>query len=143
MRGGHAAQGFRGLFSQTGAGRIDDNSVRCELGGAFGEESLRRATNALYIRRNIAAQVGEGMRRRFDCQHLIEITRQVMSKQASAGIEIECGSSCLMADDDFDKLVDQETVGLKEGATADPVVMFHSVVQERIPADGLRGFGMD
>ena len=80
---------------------------------------------------------------RFDCQHLIEITRQVMSKQASAGIEIECGSSCLMADDDFDKLVDQETVGLKEGATAYPVVMFHSVVQERIRADGLRGFGMD
>ncbi len=132
MGGGHATQRGSCLFAQTGARRIEDYEIECQLRSAFGEESFGCRADAFHVVGHVVPKVGERVRRRFHGQHLIEVAGQALGKQAGAGVKVESGASGAVGHGDFDQLVDEKAVGLKEGAGADPVVGSHSVVHEKI-----------
>ena len=85
--------------------------------------SFLSSANAFHVMRDIAAKVVKGMRRGFDCENLIEVAGEMSSEQTGAGVEIECCPAGLLRHNNFHEFVDQEAVGLKEGAAAYVIVI--------------------
>ncbi len=117
--------------------RIEDNQIERQLGSAFREERFGRGAQALHVRRSIVLQVGERVRRGLYGKHLIEVTRQMGGKQSRTGIKIKRCAPCMLADDDLDQLVDKKSIGLKERAAADAIVLSGGAIDQRLFADEL------
>ena len=86
-RGTDMRPSARAVFSPNPArGGSTMTKIRRELRAALGEESLGRGADGLYVGRCVVAEVGKGLRRCFDREHLIKAQRQCQREQPSTGI---------------------------------------------------------
>lgn len=87
-------------------------------------------------------KIGKRVRRSFDREHLIEAQTQWQRKQSYTSVKIERGAPLAVIDCGLYQFINEKTIRLKKGASADAKVMIAHAILQGVWADRLSGLTM-